>query len=102
SSTQAPSAWGPLEQRSLAACRTEFCDWGSSGFFALRRRWAPDRAWWAFQLSLVDGGGLDGLCAGLRLRPQQEGLRTNIRFKFQAMVTRLHSPRTFSRPRSEN
>ena len=51
----------------LAACRTEFCDWGSSGFFALRRRWAPDRTWWAFQLSLVDGGGLDGLCAGLRL-----------------------------------
>src|SRR5271165_4775937 len=83
-------------------CRTEFCDWGSSGFFALRRRWAPDRAWWEFQLSLVDGGGLDGLCAGLRLRPQQAGLRTNIRFKFQAMVTRLHSPRTFSRPRREN
>ena len=55
-----------------------------------------------FVLSLVDGGGLDGLCAGLRLRPQQAGLRTNIRFKFQAMVTRLHSLRTFSSPRSEN
>ena len=28
--------------------------------------------------------------------------RANIRFKFQAMVTRLHSPRTFSSPRREN
>src|SRR5271166_1546595 len=31
--------------------------------------------------------------------PRQAGLRTNIRFKFHAMVTRLHSPRTFSSPR---
>ena len=66
----------------LAACRTEFCDWLSDGFFGSRwigqsvRRVAP--------------------------RPQQAGLRTNIRFKFQAMVTRLHSPCTFSSPRREN
>ena len=33
---------------------------------------------------------------------RQAGLRTNIRFIFQAMVTRLHSPRTFSSPRNEN
>ena len=35
-------------------------------------------------------------------RACQAGARTNIRFRFQAMVTRLHSPRTFSSPRSEN
>src|SRR5271168_4392669 len=28
--------------------------------------------------------------------------RANIRFRFHAMVTRLHSPRTLSRPRSRN
>ena len=28
--------------------------------------------------------------------------RVNIRFRFQAMVTRLHSPRTLSSPRSRN
>ena len=37
-----------------------------------------------------------------RARPRQAGLRANILFKFQAMVTRLHSPRTLSSPRSEN
>ena len=35
-------------------------------------------------------------------RPGQAGARTNIRFRFQAIVTRLHSPRTLSRPRNEN
>ena len=34
--------------------------------------------------------------------PQQAGRSTNIRFRFQAMVTRLHSPRTWSIPRSRN
>jgi len=36
------------------------------------------------------------------LWPVQEGTRANIRFIFQAMVTRLHSPRAFSSPRIEN
>src|SRR5208283_388430 len=36
------------------------------------------------------------------LWPLQAGARTNIRFIFQAMVTRLHSPRAFSSPRIEN
>ena len=35
-------------------------------------------------------------------RPGQAGARTNIRFRFHAIVTRLHSPRTLSRPRNEN
>jgi hypothetical protein len=30
------------------------------------------------------------------------GLRANIRLMFQAMITRLYSLRTFSRPRSKN
>jgi hypothetical protein len=34
--------------------------------------------------------------------PRQAGARANIRFMFQAMVTRLHSPRTFSSPRRKN
>src|SRR3974377_1417010 len=37
-----------------------------------------------------------------RIRPTaslQAGLRAKIRLMFQAMVTRLHSPRAFSRPR---
>ena len=38
---------------------------------------------------------------GLR-GPRQAGLRANIRLMFQAIVTRLHSPRAFSSPRSEN
>ena len=36
------------------------------------------------------------------LSPQCVAARTNIRFMFQAMVTRLHSPRTLSSPRSRN
>ena len=35
-------------------------------------------------------------------RPLQAGARTNIRLMFQAMVTRLHSPRAFASPRIEN
>jgi hypothetical protein len=37
-----------------------------------------------------------------RARPHQAGLRMNIRLMFQAMVTRLHSPRALSSPRNEN
>jgi hypothetical protein len=40
-------------------------------------------------------------CFG-RAQPYQAGLRANIRFIFQAMVTRLYSPRAFSSPRIEN
>ena len=35
-------------------------------------------------------------------RLHQSGLRVNIRLMFHAMVTRLHSPRTLSSPRSKN
>ena len=40
--------------------------------------------------------------ASSRRSPLQAALRTNNRFMFQAMVTRLHSPRAFSSPRIEN
>ena len=36
------------------------------------------------------------------LRPHQAGTQANIRLMFQAMVTRLHSPRAPARPRSKN
>ncbi len=74
------------EVRALAACRTEFCDWLSDGFFG--SRWI--------------GQSVRRVAPSVAPRPQQAGLRTNIRFKFQAMVTRLHSPCTFSSPRREN
>ena len=38
------------------------------------------------------------LCFGEH--PFQAGIRANMRLMFQAMVTRLHSPRTFSMPRN--
>jgi len=37
-----------------------------------------------------------------RVRQDQAELRVNIRLMFHAMVTRLHSPRTLSSPRSRN
>jgi hypothetical protein len=37
-----------------------------------------------------------------RTAAAQAGLRANIRLMFQAMVTRLHSPRALSSPRIEN
>ena len=49
---------------------------------------------------MVDGIHEFG-CSG-PLPPQMAGQRANIRFMFQAMVTRLHSPRTQSNPRSKN
>ena len=42
------------------------------------------------------------VCRAGALRPHQAGTRANIRLMFQAMVTRLHSPRPPARPRSEN
>src|SRR5258708_35756901 len=40
--------------------------------------------------------------SGTRVRQDQAELRVNIRLMFHAMVTRLHSPRTLSSPRSRN
>src|SRR5208282_3136862 len=45
--------------------------------------------------------GADGRANGANA-PQFAPARTNIRFMFHAMVTRFHSPRTLSRPRSRN
>src|SRR6202171_4408821 len=58
-------------------------------------------------VGLRGGGGDFGafeaslwLCA--RLSSSQAGIRANMRLRLHAMVTRLHSPRAFSRPRIEN
>ena len=45
----------------------------------------------------VAGYGADGV-----VQPQFAAAKTNIRFMFQAIVTRFHSPRTLSSPRSRN
>ena len=42
------------------------------------------------------------VCRAGAPQPCQAGTRANSRLMFQAMVTRLHSPRAPSRPRSEN
>ena len=42
------------------------------------------------------------VCRAGAPQPCQAGTRANIRLMFQAMVTRLHSPRAPARPRSEN
>jgi len=78
-------------------------------------RLIAENDFWRFE-GLPDIGGLSskGFGAGYRrlaggnlssagaLRPHQAGTQANIRLMFQAMVTRLHSPRAPARPRSKN
>ena len=87
----------------LAACRTEsFHILGIVENGRFRLPWRFDLA----ALAPVDPANRPLSIAVHRApglpRPRQAGARTNIRFKFQAIVTRPHSPRTFSSPRSEN
>ena len=88
---------------SLAACRTEsFHILGIVENGRFRLPWRFDLA----ALAPVDPANRPLSIAVHRApglpRPRQAGARTNIRFRFQAIVTRPHSPRTFSSPRSEN
>src|SRR3984885_14429191 len=90
----------------IAACRTErFRDWVSGVFGHVCRAEYAVRAPSALRFSRACRDGPLSIAvhraAGLP-RPRQAGARTNIRFRFQAIVTRLHSPRTLSSPRSEN
>jgi hypothetical protein len=82
-----------------AACRTDVLGFRGAGLlpFALVLRLIGSNAEaaiailaWAFWASPS------------RLWLLQAGTMANIRFIFQAMVTRLHSPRAFSSPRIEN
>ena len=87
----------------LAACRTEsFHNLGIVENGRFRLPWRFDLA----ALAPVDPANRPLSIAVHRApglpRPRQAGARTNIRFRFQAIVTRLHSPRTLSSPRSEN
>jgi NADP-dependent 3-hydroxy acid dehydrogenase YdfG len=87
----------------LAACRTEsFHILGIVENGRFRLPWRFDLA----ALAPVDPANRPLSIAVHRApglpRPRQAGARTNIRFRFQAIVTRLHSPRTLSSPRSEN
>jgi len=87
---------------SLAACRTDVCNLiGNDGFAGVNVHLALDRVRSALFRSLRPSIGTFGSCLTAP-GPCQAGLRTNIRLIFQAMVTRLHSPRTFSSPRNEN
>jgi len=87
----------------LAACRTrvfqpiDFAEVVRSTFDGSEIRY--DSALWA-AVCLLSRLGFLGVRTPFALR--QAGRRTNIRFIFQAMVTRLHSPRTRSIPRSRN
>ena len=87
----------------LAACRTEY--YSGHGGGRLTRTHAPLARFGCGQAPIGPARGSVGLPVMGRpgtAAPRQAGARTNIRFKFQAMVTRLHSPRTFSSPRSKN
>jgi len=87
----------------LAACRTEVYRlirgtasiplWSYAGVGA-RRRWHRQGPDWSSAQRFTG--------RGLSPRPYRVGQRANSRFMFQAMVTRLHSPRTRSSPRSRN
>ena len=90
----------------LAACRTQsFQILGIVENGRFRLPWRFDLAAVApvdpRQASIYSCPSRSGAAAGLPA-PFQAWARTNIRFKFQAIVTRLHSPRTLSSPRSEN
>src|SRR5271163_2948107 len=91
------------ESLNLAACRTEsFHILGIVENGRFRLPWRFDLA----ALAPVDPANRPLSMAVHRApglpRPRQAGARTNIRFRFQAIVTRLHSPRTLASPRSEN
>ncbi len=88
--------------RLLATCRTEYYWDGDCGYGGVRD---VHMGWFGSGPAAVGPAwalrGPPGL-ARRSISRRQAGARTNIRFKFQAMVTRLHSPRTFSSPRKEN
>ena len=83
----------------LAACRTETEKKSTSGVvaFILTRRGFAD----AWQASRALHPRRVGFMIAFIFR-YQAYLRVNIRFMFQAEVTRAHSPRTLSTPRMEN
>jgi len=96
-------------RRGLAACRTEFTNRtvrvrqgrGSIGWHAVREAMSPHSDSKKAQ-TRRGRAMLHVFGCGSPLAAHAEGQRTNIRFMFQAMVTRLHSPRTRSSPRSRN
>jgi len=85
----------------LAACRTEvetegrerFCRRQNSDGHLMASRPRCDRPCRPAAIFFA---------AGTRVRQDQAELRVNIRLMFHVMVTRLHSPRTLSSPRSRN
>ena len=99
--------------RLLAACRTEVLEW-SGGRDQIGQQRDDRRQLYIHQRSLPSDwspstpkGGAGESDRGFSVtfggpRPLQAGARTNIRLMFQAMVTRLHSPRAFASPRIEN
>jgi hypothetical protein len=93
-----------VEQRYLAACRTGIfgVGWPRRGrFWRTTTSFAVGSAPFAVERS-ERGRFRSLLCGRGRLGAGQAGARTNIRLRFHAMVTRLHSARTLSRPRNEN
>jgi hypothetical protein len=80
---------------------------GSGGGFPCRVSWttcwmisAPSSSWVDF--SNATGHQRGTLRNERKLLRQTAPVRANRRFMFHDMVTSFHSPRTFSRPRSEN
>ncbi len=90
----------------LAACRTEVLECcGGARRAQFLQAFAVDLPligrWQRPEAALA--GPIGAFAARfVQWRASHAGARANIRFRFQAMVTRLHSPRTFSSPRREN
>jgi len=102
--TFAPASADQLDVRSLAACRTRVCGLIAENDFGALRGSAGHWAIVVERGSGPDMGALAGgnLSSGGPLRLHQAGTQANIRLMFQAMVTRLHSPRARPRgPRSK-
>jgi hypothetical protein len=87
------------DRATLAACRTEVFSRVATSVISPGIGKLPGRRAGAEAILGLFKPAI-GLCPAER--HSQAGIRVNMRLMFQAMVTRLHSPRTFSRPRIEN
>ena len=88
----------------MAFAPSSLSDWGFGGgdFSGLKRVAGWDRLQARLRGGIWVASRTLALLAVGCWAAVQAGARTNIRFRFHAMVTRLHSARTLSRPRNEN
>ena len=91
----------PGRLSSLAACRTSL-DLGRRRSCRQASWIGPRRTRHAYPRGLMRSQPRMGAAAGAADGGRYTAASANIRFMFHAMVTRLHSPRALSSPRSRN